>query len=302
MIFIDKVLKIITEQSEDQFQLRLNKSEGLGLLTTRTGQNFLILDSEDYWFDFILDKYPAKYKCECKNEWFRVNFRYIYREFYNDIQFVKLNVECTYCLKHTEPLIIEIQYSPTQHLISQPIKYCANPKLKTKTECLSLYWNKTDLLNFLYYCNEKLNLKISVWFWNGQKRILSEIIPNKNSVYTDYAELEQYLEIYIHSHEIKIKDFIEYQNDEVGVIMHEHLWRKHDIFNIQAPFHSIGLAGENGGYTMNYSLSFIQNGTVIVKPIVYAHYVDSIIIYLSRHYHSRRGKNCFDHEGLFFDC
>jgi|GEM_PF-4166188 len=53
---------------------------------------------------------------------------------------------------------------------------------------------------------------------------------------------------------------------------------------------------------MNYSLSFIQNGTVIVKPIVYAHYVDSIIIYLSRHYHSRRGKNCFDHEGLFFDC
>ena len=67
------------EKGEDEFQVRLLKDDGVGLLTTKSDNNYLILDSLDYWYDLIQNEYPKKKKCTCKNEWFKVQFEYIIR-------------------------------------------------------------------------------------------------------------------------------------------------------------------------------------------------------------------------------
>jgi hypothetical protein len=71
--------EIQTNDGECSFQLRLIKSEGIGLATTKRGQNYLILDSEDYWYDVIQNGYPKIKKCSCKNDWFKLKLKYYYR-------------------------------------------------------------------------------------------------------------------------------------------------------------------------------------------------------------------------------
>ena len=44
---------IVTEKGENQFQIRILKDEGVGILTTQNNENYFILDSMDYWYDLI---------------------------------------------------------------------------------------------------------------------------------------------------------------------------------------------------------------------------------------------------------
>jgi hypothetical protein len=51
---------ITTAEGESEFQLRVLKEEGVGLLTTRSQRSYLILDSLDFWYDLIQTAYPPK--------------------------------------------------------------------------------------------------------------------------------------------------------------------------------------------------------------------------------------------------
>ena len=42
---------ISTGNGANEFQVRLLKNDGVGLLTTKNEENYLILDSIDYWYD-----------------------------------------------------------------------------------------------------------------------------------------------------------------------------------------------------------------------------------------------------------
>lgn len=54
----EKIRKsIITPDGEDEFQIRYIFDENAGLLTARSEKSYLILDSIDYWYDCIQNKY-----------------------------------------------------------------------------------------------------------------------------------------------------------------------------------------------------------------------------------------------------
>ena len=68
--FEDMISKsIITSDGEKEFQIRYIRDENVGILTTRTDKSFFILDSADYWYDLIQEKYPPIMKCSCKNDY-----------------------------------------------------------------------------------------------------------------------------------------------------------------------------------------------------------------------------------------
>jgi hypothetical protein len=90
---------ITTENNENEFQVRFLEDEGVGLLTTKTGINYLVLDSLDYWYDLIQDEYPKKKKCKCKNEWFTIKFTYTSVLNSEDIKEVGIETTCTSCKK-----------------------------------------------------------------------------------------------------------------------------------------------------------------------------------------------------------
>jgi hypothetical protein len=93
---------IVTPDGDNEFQFRVLKEEGVGLLTTRSDKSYLILDSLDYWYDLIQTAYPKKKKCKCSNEWFRVQFDYLLRENEEDIKSVQITASCTNCVGSPE--------------------------------------------------------------------------------------------------------------------------------------------------------------------------------------------------------
>jgi hypothetical protein len=114
---------IVTDDGENVFQIRLIKTEGIGLVTTKTGKNFLILDSFEYWYDIIQEGYPKTKKCICKNDWFKLKFKYYYREQCEDIKRVEVKTFCENCNKSSAVLDIYIKYSPTEQLIKNPVVF-----------------------------------------------------------------------------------------------------------------------------------------------------------------------------------
>ncbi len=58
---------ISTKNGANEFQVRLLTDDGVGLLTTKDEENYLILDSLDYWYELIQNEYPKKKKCSWKN-------------------------------------------------------------------------------------------------------------------------------------------------------------------------------------------------------------------------------------------
>jgi hypothetical protein len=121
------IKNIATDKCEDEFQVRLHKKSGVGLLTTKNENNYLILDSLNYWYELIQNEYPKKKKCNCKKEWFTIQFQYTIREDTEDIREINILTTCTNCNKAAKPRSIDINYSPTNHLLSNPLIYCDRP-------------------------------------------------------------------------------------------------------------------------------------------------------------------------------
>ena len=65
----EKISKnIITPDGEDEFQIHFISDENAGVLTTRSGKSYFILDSIEYWYDSIQERYPVKQKSRGKND------------------------------------------------------------------------------------------------------------------------------------------------------------------------------------------------------------------------------------------
>ena len=144
--------EIITQDCEDEFQIRYIRSEDVGVVTTRSGKSYFILDSIRFWYDLIQEKYPAKQKCRCKNDYFKLHFNYIPRIGTEDYRAVELMSCCTECGKQRKFAELSIDYSPTAELFEQPITYCKQPKIRYKLQSISGFWGEEafhDIISFL---------------------------------------------------------------------------------------------------------------------------------------------------------
>lgn len=153
---------IAAPDGDTEFQIRFMRHEQVGVLTGSSGKSWFLLDSKDFWYDVIQKEYPAKKRCSCKNDFFRLSLAYTPRLNTEDYRQVELTAYCTACGKKRKLGIIEIDYSPSSHLFAQPLVFCPEPRLKCKTYTLQGYWTKQnlkDITDFLLgrnlhpYCN-----------------------------------------------------------------------------------------------------------------------------------------------------
>lgn len=256
--------EIISSTGEDEFQIRYIRDENVGILTSRSDKSYFILDSKDYWYDLIQEKYPSKRKCSCKNDFFKVRFDYKTRKESDDFQYVELISRCTECGKIKKFAQIDIDYSPSSQLFDQAITYCEQPKIRYKTYTISGFWEKEGLFGLIEFLAQK-QLLIYLWYWNELgKRCFKQV---------DFAELikflsdrnTKYLGIYFSFESLEQIANNSYHDDK-GIYIDRNLWRKKELIKIDSPISVISDNRIKLCYYMEFCSEYLDsNGEVRKK-------------------------------------
>jgi len=281
---------ITTENGANEFQVRLLKDDGVGLLTTKNEENYLIFDSVDYWYDLIQNEYPKKKKCSCKNEWFFITFNYIPRQETDDIRGIIIVTTCTECNKISKPISIDIDYSPTEDLILKPITFCENPKIKYKFQELTSYWSGENLKDFLHFIFHDLNLKVYCWYSQHPENIRRFEKISFDKAVQIITVNHKYLNFYFSDKELETKNYIKL-NDENGVYLNEGIWRRDEIIQMTAPY---VIMGYGLLYYINFCNQYLDKGNVKDKSEKFETITIELKKWLKEKFISKRGKNCFD--------
>ncbi len=286
---------ISTENGANEFKVRLLKDEGVGLLTTKNDENYLILDSIDYWYDLIQNNYPKKNKCSCKNEFFFIQFRYTPRQDTDDIREIGVVTTCTKCKKVSRPISIDIDYSPTNELIENPITFCENPNIKYKFKELTSYWSGNNLKDFLQVIFFDLKLNVYCWFWEHpeNKRRFEKVSFDK--AMQIITANHGYLNFYFSANELDTTSYIKLTDDN-GVYLKEGIWRRDEIIQLTAPFVMMGYGLL---YYINFCNQYLDKGSVKDKSAHFDKTTSQLHAWLKAKFITKRGANCFDGEEAY---
>ena len=142
-----------------QFRVRLEPDEQVGLLTCSAGHHSLLLDSRDYWADVLQEGRPKEIKCRCGGVLFRVDLVYDFRED-GDVRSVYVSPTCCDCGRERAAASFDIDYSPTAELISKPLDPIEQPWLKAKRCEITAYWQPADAERFASYLSGILEVRI----------------------------------------------------------------------------------------------------------------------------------------------
>src|ERR1035437_2549045 len=101
------------------FEIRVLKDEGIASAhCAKFSRDYLLLDSEDYWFDVIQAGYPRPSRCTCKAMSFKLRCDYFYRE-NGDISSINVWSACSNCQKVKRQLTVDIDYGDTEELFTR---------------------------------------------------------------------------------------------------------------------------------------------------------------------------------------
>ena len=128
------------------FHVRAMRDEAVGLATcANCEQSYLLLDSGDYWFDLIQQRYPREARCPCKkSRGLALELEYCFRED-GDVESVRVWTVCAKCGKRTRRFTADIDYADTAHLLDSPLIYCANPNVRYDLRQLTLFVTPQDI-------------------------------------------------------------------------------------------------------------------------------------------------------------
>jgi hypothetical protein len=286
---------ITTENNENEFQVRFLEDEGVGLLTTKTGINYLVLDSLDYWYDLIQDEYPKKKKCKCKNEWFTIKFTYTSILNSEDIKEVEIETTCTSCKKKTMAMTVEIDYAPTDELIHQPITFCEQPKIIYNYSELTGLWSEVDLIRVFDFIFSELKLNVYGWYFKLPEKVRCFEKLDFKKV-KDVLVHHNYIDFYFTKDDLKIEDYIS-NTSEIGVALKNDIWRKNEIIELSSiTMSGIGEDGSGNAnlYYLEYCNQHIVAGEVLDKSKVFEAMTNQLVFWLKENFISKRGKNCYD--------
>jgi hypothetical protein len=286
---------ITTENNENEFQVRFLEDEGVGLLTTKTGSNYLVLDSLDYWYDLIQTEYPKKKKCKCKNEWFSIKFIYTNKNNDAEINEVEIETTCTACKKKTMAMTVEIDYGPTESLIKQPITFCEQPKIIYNYSELTGFWSEVDLIKVFDFAFSELQLNVYGWYFKLPEKIRAFEKLDLEKV-KDILVYHNYIDFYFSKDDLKIGDYIN-STSEIGIALKNDIWRKNEIIELSSiTMSGIGADGAERAslYYLEFCNQYIMAGEVKDKSEAFESITNQLVLWLKENFISKRGKNCFD--------
>lgn len=291
-----KSIKCICGSNE--FSINLNKTESVGLVNCKKCEkNYFLLDSGDFWYDVIQEKYPSLTKCnKCKNSFFQIVLTYEFRQDSNNVKYIQIVGTCNKCNTSKNLGTWKIDYGPTDSLVRSPLVFVKNPKIKYNLSTKTCYWTPKDLVKFLEFLFEQ-DLSI-YWQHFDNKQILTKKFKRDEAV--KRASNLDYYKFIASQKELTIP-----KNQKIN-------WKKEEVISVSSPIYMNlgGKIGEKIGllfyieYTSNYIANFTA-GNVKEKSNRFKQFIKMVENWLKSNYQSLRGKNSFDnlkeHKRLFGD-
>jgi hypothetical protein len=277
------------------FEIRALKDEGLASAQcVRCQRDYLVLDSEKYWFDVIQEGYPKLKRCRCKETNFGLRFDYSYRDG-GDVKAIETWTTCSSCLKTQRLMVSSIRYSGTEDLVEHPLRYCKNPKVLYDLKKLTLYATRHDIASVVDYLSSQHHCVFDCWLVkeNAWVRYRLGTEETKKAIFGrggggTFGVPESYLYIYAQPKPVEIPDVDVNELDQEAVF-----WKRHDVIRISSPFH-IGLQDPALLFYINFSNEYVENEQIVRKPDSFTVVTDSLIEWMKANFVSWRGPNCFD--------
>lgn len=143
----------------EDFRVRLDREEQVGLVSCCHGHHSLLLDSRDYWAEVTQDCRPKAIKCRCGANTFGVQLDY---EFRNDgeVRSVDVMLICRACRREPPYTTFDIDYTPTESLLEKPLDRIEEPWLRALRIEITAYWRPTDAQRFAEYLTGTLSARV----------------------------------------------------------------------------------------------------------------------------------------------
>lgn len=278
-------IRVESQNGKREFQLRFFVEEGVGLLTARDGECYLIRDSVERWYDLTQKTYPKKRICNCKNDFFELTCR-------NENQIVEPNkfdliAICTSCQKERKITSIYLKNSFNDELLT----LCKQPRIKYKVWQLTSYWSPMDLKNFLKFMASGLKMNTYCWYYNHveKKRYFERVdIFQARHIITNHTLLN----FYFSDQELDTANFIRIGGCEENSSMpDQEPWRKTEVISLSAPIYMyrIGVV-----YFIEYCHRYISKGILETKSSRFERKTVLLRSWLKDNFISNRGSNCYD--------
>ena len=288
--------------SADSFEVRANRDEGIALLhCLGCTRDYLLLDSEDYWFDVIQTGYPRVLKCSCKSTAFNVTCEYAYRDD-GDVRSVRTLMACSSCQKPRRLMDVDIDYGGTSSLVRKPLRYCKNPKILYDLREYSMYVTPDDVALVIrrlavdHHCSLAAQVRDqNRWVWNA---ISPDQIEDLVAESEWGARPVKYLCIYACIGALGVRDL------KLGTAKDEKsFWRRHEVIRISSPTHMH--LGKNRGllYYLSYSNEVVKNERAVPKSSAFVSVTRKLNEWLESEFVTWRGNRSYDnpneHRRLF---
>jgi len=274
--------EITTEENEAEFQIRFDGSGQAGMLYSRSGKAYFVVDSADYWYDMIQTSIPPAKKCACKNAWFTVKFEYVKREEYDDFREVIIHLTCTECGK-AKRIPVQIDYGPTDALYDKPITFCEKPVIKYKLQSATGYWDNAGLEKYLEYMCNMLGLKAMCWYWRAGKRYAEYVDTERLLAIAQKDKKDWYISILFMQKEVALGELIKETDgaDKKGCCLKRDIWRNREMIELSSPLNMIGYGKL---YYINLCTQFIDKGNVADKSDEFKALVKTMFKWLGENY------------------
>jgi hypothetical protein len=279
------------------FEISLLKEETIGVVKClRCSRDYLLLDSADYWFDTIQQRpYPKPTRCGCKATAFRLRLDYEFRDD-GDVRAVAVWASCAACEKSRRVLDVEIDYGPTEQLMTTPLVYCRNPKIHYDLHELTMYAEPADIARLVVFLSKEAGCRFLASLRESGEWRVREIDAGEaeQAVLREGVSPLTYSWIYASPHAIKVSaDAIGSGKKEAG------FWKRHEIIRISTPIRMAFPATRDKPallYYIRFSTEYVEDERVVAKSPPFVDLTALLVKSLGTKFVTWRGANCFDNE------
>jgi hypothetical protein len=277
------------------FELRFLKDEGVATAKClKCSGEFLLLDSEDHWFDTIQKGYPRVSRCSCKGTSFRLKCEYWFRDG-GDVEGVEVWTICTGCGKSRRQISVDINYSGTEQLLREPLVPCKNPKILYDLRQLTLFLTRQDIARIVDYLGRVAGCMFVGWVHREKKWV-------REAVHLERAKTivlgETYMDLLASRSSVPLREDLSLPEEDL-------YWKRTEVVRIKSPFTMVYGSGEGQLYYIQFSNEFVEDETIRKKSPEFRELTGKFVAWLEGEFVTWRGPGSFDnreeHLRLFGD-